>query len=795
MSRSRGHLATNLLFAVVAAGTTWLAMSAWRDLTVTPGSFLNPLLLLAAVVAGTGTAARWWRWPGPLVVLFQVGVTGVLTSLLLTGSPLPVGGAWGELTATISDAVNSSQEFAAPVPAEAPPVDPLLILGGLACLLLVDLLACTLHRASLAGLPLLAVFTIPVGMIGDAVSWWIFAVTAAGFLVLLFLQESDQVSRWGRPLGIDQETGDPIAFGGGASNVRGTAGLVGGAATALAVLLPVLIPATGVHLFDFGPGGGGGDDIRVDNPVADLVRDLKQGEDIPLVRVTTNDPDPSYLRILTLTRFNDAEWSPGNREVPSDHLADGQMPPPQGVSADVSRKEYPYDVSVLPDFDSRWLPTQPPVSRVVADGNWRYDDKTMDFIAGDDDLSTASLNYSMTAVDLTLTSERLADAGTPTGKVSDIFTDLPDDLPPIVHDLAVQVTQDATTPYEKAVALQNWFREDGGFTYSLVQAPSGNGSDALVEFLSDGPGGRTGYCEQFASAMGVMARELGIPARLGIGFLNPDPDGPNSWVYSSRDMHAWPELYFDGAGWVRFEPTPSGRAEDVPPYTVPGSGAEDNPSNSPSASASTSAPVQPSRPRDSETAATAADDEASGGSGVPWLPVLGGLGGLVVVAGGLLLPRTLRSRRRERRLASGFAEPVWAELHDTAIDLGVPWPRGRSPRDTRAVLVEHFGAPVGPQTAERPAHGPELAPEAVGALDRLVHTLELDRYSRSGATLDPVRLRADGEACVAALAGGAPRSARRRATWWPRTVLSSRRRRTSPGTLEAKFGGVVDEAT
>ena len=58
MNRSRGRLTTNLLFAVVASGTTWLAMSAWRDLTAAPGGFLNPLLLLAVVVAGTGTAAR-----------------------------------------------------------------------------------------------------------------------------------------------------------------------------------------------------------------------------------------------------------------------------------------------------------------------------------------------------------------------------------------------------------------------------------------------------------------------------------------------------------------------------------------------------------------------------------------------------------------------------------------------------------------------------------------------------------------------------------------------------------------
>ena len=131
----------------------------------------------------------------------------------------------------------------------------------------------------------------------------------------------------------------------------------------------------------------------------------------------------------------------------------------------------------------------------------------------------------MTAVDLDLTADRLADSGPPTGKVDDIFTDLPDDLPPIVDDLAVQVTQDAKTPYEKAVALQNWFREDGGFTYALERA-SGNGSDALVEFLSDGPGGRTGYCEQFASAMAVMARELEIPARVAVGFLQPRTGRP-----------------------------------------------------------------------------------------------------------------------------------------------------------------------------------------------------------------------------------------------------------------------------
>lgn len=795
MNHPRGSLGANLLLAGVSAGTTWIAMSAWRDLTVSPGDFLNPLLLLAAVVVVTGTAARWWRWPAPLVVAAQLVATGLLASLMLTGSPVPVGGAWAELSRTIADAFTSAEKYAAPVPDEVPPVDPILILGGLACLLIVDLLACTLRRVPLTGLPLLAIFSIPVGMVDATVPGWVFAMTAGGFLTMLFLQEAEQVSRWGRPLAHDRETGDPIVFGTGRNHARGTAGLIGGAATALAVLVPVVIPATGWQVFEFGPGSGGNDEIRVDNPVTDLVRDLKRGEDVPLIRVTTTDPDPSYLRILALTRFSEAEWSPGDRDVPADNLADGAMPPPEGLSVEVARQEHAYEVEASPRFRSRWLPTQGTVSRVDASGNWRYDDKTMDFLAGDEELDTAGLSYTMTALDLDLDADRLADAGTPTGKVDDLFTALPDDLPAIVRDLAVEATEGTTTPYEKAVALQRWFREDGGFTYSLERA-EGSGVQALVDFLSDGPDGREGYCEQFASAMAVMARMLGIPARVAIGFLEPAPDGPQSWVYSARDMHAWPELYFDGAGWVRFEPTPANRAEDVPPYSVPSDGPDDGPSDAPSASASASA-VAPSARNPATENTTAAGDSGSGSdSGLPLLPTIGAFVLALLALVVTLLPRALRRRRRERRLRSGAVEPVWAELRDTAVDLGVPWPRGRSPRATRDLLVDHLGAPLGSDSAERPAHGPDVAPDAVAALDRLVGILELERYSRSGTQVDTDLLRTDGEACIAALQGGAPRPARRRATWWPRTVLTlSGRRPAGAGTVEARYGGVVDQVS
>jgi len=796
MTRTRGSLSAGIVLASVAAATTLVAMYGWRGFTEVPGGFLNPLLLLGVVVAAAGTATRWWRWPGPAVLATQVAVSGLVACQLIAGSWLPTSETLPEVRSAIAAALDSSREFAAPVPASAPPIDPLLIVSGLVCLLLVDLLACTLHRVPLAGLPLLAIYTVPVSLIDAPIAWWVFVGTAAGFLAMLFLEQNEHVSRWGRPIAEDRETGDPISLGAGAHAVRRTATGLGGAATGLAMVLPLLVPSTGLSLFDFGPGHGTGDDIRVDNPTADLVRDLRRGRDTDLVRITTTDPHPAYLRILTLTRFTDVEWTPGDRDVPADHRADGQLPPPPGVDAEVSRSELPYDVTILPAFDSTWLPTQYPVSNVEAEGDWRFDGTTMDFLAVPDDLTTAGLHYTMSSLQLDLTAQRLRGAGSSVGKVAESYTDIPPDLPPIVRQLAAEVTRDQTNRFDKAVALQNWFRSTGRFTYSLDTAAAGNGYDALTQFLTEGPGGRTGYCEQFASAMAVMARVLGIPARVAVGFLSPDQDGPNTWVYSSHDMHTWPELYFQGSGWVRFEPTPADRATGVPSYTIRGLPQDNGPSES--AATQSSAGVSGPSNRATQTADTSAEtpqDEQSD-AGFAWGRVLGGGAAVLVLAAVLLLPTLVRRRRRAHRLAVAGPEQLWDELRDTALDLGVPWPSGHSPRATRDALVAHLGRPVDSTSPDRPAHGPGVAPEGVGALDRLVVALERLRYSRSPAAPDRAQLRADGHTVLASLAGGAPRSARRRATWWPRSVLSvaSRRPRSVTATVEARYGGVVDHA-
>jgi hypothetical protein len=289
-----------------------------------------------------------------------------------------------------------------------------------------------------------------------------------------------------------------------------------------------------------------------------------------------------------------------------------------------------------------------------------------------------------------------------------------------------------------------------------------------------------------------MARTLDIPARVAVGFLEPQQVGPGTWEYSSYDLHAWPELYFPGSGWVRFEPTPAGRqGAQAPSYTR-----QDVPVVNPTQQPQSSAPsqAQPTKaPSDTQSAEESPQGGSSdAGSGFPWWPVAGGAAGLVLLVVLALLPRWLRRSRRERRL-SGGPEEAWAELRATSLDLGLPWPEGRSPRETRQRLAGFLGAPEDAHTVERPRHGADVAPDAVAALDRVVSTLELSRYARSW---DPgTSLRADVETCLAALHGGAPRAARRRAEWWPRSVVSGRsqRRRVSAAApVEARYGGVVD---
>ena len=145
----------------------------------------------------------------------------------------------------------------------------------------------------------------------------------------------------------------------------------------------------------------------------------------------------------------------------------------------------------------------------------------------------------------------------------DSYTSLPSDFSPRVRDLADQVTAGAGSGYEQALALQSFFR-DGNFFYDANVNP-GHSGNRIEEFLSS----RRGYCEQFAGTYAAMARSVGLPARVAVGFTvgEADPDDPNLYRVEGRHAHAWPEVFLPSVGWLAFEPTPGRGAPGAQNYT------------------------------------------------------------------------------------------------------------------------------------------------------------------------------------------------------------------------------------
>lgn len=758
MRASWSNLPHQLRVAGLAMLASWATVLSWRVLTDGFAEVGFPLLFIGVVLAGGGALARWSRLPVLAILLGQLVVGALLVLGTTTGSPLPTPDNVDSLLAALRDALETSRQYAAPVQAGVPPVHPLLLIGGTLVVVLVDFVACSLRRAPVAGLVLLAAYTLPVAVTGEAVSWWLFVVIAGLFLTLVFIQHSDHVASWGRAA--DGERGSFSVRTGAIGN---TAVALGAAAIALAVVVPAAVPTMRMTVFD--GNGPGTREVEVKDPMVDLRRDLSRGEDVPLLWVTTSGPRPSYLRLSVLANFNGSQWTPGDREIPESQTATGPLPPLDGVSSSVPRKEFKYDIRVGSDFASTWLPTTAQVTRIAAGTDWRYDTSTRDFIAARDDVTTADSSYDFTGVQLTYDADTMNSAVSGAGTVAGIFTDVPTSLNNEIRRLAASVTADAPTRFQKAQLLQQWFREDGGFRYDQAQVESaGNGGADLMAFMDD----RVGYCEQFAASMAIMARVLGIPSRVAVGFLEPERATNGAWVFSAHDLHAWPELYFPGSGWVRFEPTPSDRASNVPDYT----NAEFAPvTASPSPSASRSTELLPDRGETASADSGSADEETSS---IPWLPVLAGIAGLALVSLLLLTPRLVRRSRRRRRLA-GDIEDLWVELRDVAQDLGHSWPVGRSPRRAGEWLGRLLAKPSdGTARPDRPRRGRDQAPEAADALDRLVSALERSRYARDPETYSAERFHADAALVEESLAAGVTPRVVRRAEWWPASVVGRR---------------------
>jgi transglutaminase-like putative cysteine protease len=539
---------------------------------------------------------------------------------------------------------------------------------------------------------------------------------------------------------------------------------IGAMALGIALVLPAVLPSLSGGLLDSaGTGGGDGLGGGVGNatsvrPEVALQDYLNQPDNREVMTYKTDSPDASgmYMRIVSLDQFDGTQWSASK----DDRLDIPEvLPQPQGQSGEVKYTEVDTSVAVDRNYVQGWLPMPYPALRVQADGDWRYEPEGR-MIIGDHGQTTSDMHYQVTSMQLDPTAAQLAAAPPATGEIADRYEKVPDSLPAVVAATARQVTQSATNDYQRALDLQQYFTS-GQFVYD-TQAKSGTGVDAIARFLQT----KRGFCVHFAFTMATMARTLHIPARVAVGFTPGSLTTSGTMSVGLKDAHAWPELYFEGIGWTRFEPTPyRGTAPSYTLATNPSAGG-DTPDPTQHGPGSTARPTPSTSSQCAEQhnlgpaacgSAAAAGSGGSGGSGIGGLR----LAGIALIALLVLLLPTLpllwRSRVRAARLGGGREKggglvlSAWREVLDTGWDYGIPPDESETPRRAMARLVTE-----GRLSGSAAAGATTLAT----AVER---TLYAPRPQAATGLADAV------QAVRAGLHGSATRGARFRARFFPRS--------------------------
>jgi transglutaminase-like putative cysteine protease len=290
-----------------------------------------------------------------------------------------------------------------------------------------------------------------------------------------------------------------------------------------------------------------GDDNPARVTVSPMVSIRSQLVNQPDVEVFTVEADePAYWRLTALDTFDGDIWkSSGSFEEAGEEL------PREGPSVPGERSlEQRVTIEAL---DSLWLPAAFQPTHLQADGaDVVYEAETSTLIVSSELETSDGLTYEVTSVDPTLDAALLDGPGETPPEVAERFLDLPDDFDPALVDVAEGIVAEATTPYQQALALQEYFQ--GGFRYN-DQVELSHDIDSIQQFLEV----REGYCEQFAGTFAAFARAVGIPARVAVGFTWGDQDATNERLYhvTGRHAHAWPEVWLPAVGWVPFEPTPT----------------------------------------------------------------------------------------------------------------------------------------------------------------------------------------------------------------------------------------------
>jgi hypothetical protein len=738
------------------------------------------------VVGCAGALSRLRRLP--VVVCFAVSVIGLLLYLnaMFSGHQSLIGVL--PTRASVTGLLHLAGQGHAEAAQFAPPVPPLrgivliAVTGIGAVAVLTDLIAVRLRRTAVAGLPLLALFSVTVATRASQsrpAQALVFAAGIAGYLVLLAADGRERLSAWGALVTLpgagrlrparDEPAQRPAQPAMPDTRPLAAAGRrVGLAAVAVALIVPLFVPGLRVQGLPHGspaPGIGSGSSLllpaSLPDPVARMYGQLRESRAQNVLSYSTDDPEPPYLRQYVLNLYSDG-WNlafSGRTQPVAGRLP--AAPGLQGAPVQTVHTNLRF-ASGVSSRGQNFLPVPYPPTRLNISRGWQVDTGTLMVASAGDPV--AGLSYGVTSDEVEPTVSQLRGATAPPDAIATGYLNLPPSYTAYLstlHALAEKATKGARNAFDKAVAMQQWLSSTGGFSYSLSSvvpdSPAG-----LVRFLTVT---KTGYCQQFAIAMAILARVLGIPSRVAVGYTAGTNEGGPNFQITTSDAHAWPELYFQGAGWLRFEPTPAGNAAGqgtaTPPvYTLP-----------PSSTGNSSGTYEPgtigeTNPRVGTGVTGGAAAQHNPGSGAapatsakhpapqstpPW----GLIAGLIVLAA-LIAPaaaRPLLSRWRWLTPSgdAGTARAAWLELRDGLADFAIPVAGNESPRATARRVEDRLPA------------------DARAALYRIAVAEERSRYATSPA--DPGTLHADTLAVRRALAATASRRTRLRARCLPASIL------------------------
>ncbi|TRY18882.1 transglutaminase domain-containing protein [Tessaracoccus rhinocerotis] len=715
------------LNSLVISVTAFLSALTLQPMLV-DGAYLTWVGLVVATSGVVGALGAVARAPRMLTILLQLAAMLVLLvwngldrAATITGGTDT--GPVGALVALARSGSTTVREGALPLPSET---GLLWLIAAILALVTItlELLVNGLEQPAWAMAPLSVLYGIGALALPGEMSWRHFALVAVGYVAILLATTG---------FGSGRRAGTRAQVG----QFQASRVVVGVALAVVAALLALLLTPS-VPMGPKQPWLEAGQDapIQLSDPTIELNQNLNRPQETEVLTYRTGTGEPTYLRTVALTRLTTS----GAQLVP--------MQLETGGLGEISAPGTEIEIEVEMDFGSEYLPVPFAVESFQADGRWAHDPNTRAVVAtGDDRLNqTVGLGYRARAVAPTPSLEEVSVAAAGADPAGNETLRVPEGIDPAVTTLTQEVVAGAADDGAKALAIQSYLRSEQ-FQYTLT-APQSTSLDTISEFLLNT---NAGYCIHFASGMVTMARISGIPARMAVGFTPGEANEDGSFTVTTHNMHTWPELYFEGLGWVPFEPTKS--VASPPEYTNPDVASTAEPSASPSPSPSpTSGETDLPEVTPTPTTQDGRGDDAEEPTSLAGLWIA--LGVALVAA----LPFLLRTGQRFWRLRAGqepseAAEAVWDEVRATFIDLGIEWD-DHTPTLAAAGMTKDMPLSSAPVLAD------------------IASTVERARFSRHGADVSTLaeQVRTLRKDLVAVQPGGS----HARAMFLPASLLRTR---------------------